>query len=397
MKLDVLFRSCSRVYSVHGNRRLINCSKSEMIQRCLKSLIRSMNLAGGPRSTELSLTIIDDHSDPETVSGMRELLRTCSFPCHFFSLEETGNGASLRFTYEHAKEHCHDLIYFVEDDYLHSPEAIADLLSSYQHLSFLASQELVLFPCDNPKDYLKLKPSVFTVTDSRHWRRVFATTATIFTKQKILIEHWERFMKLCDYIPGGEVCEDSTINLIYETVPCLAPMPALAMHIVDGTEVPPLVRWTDWWQQSDPRFHSGGLNNPVVILPQPVADQGEGGVVFSLVNETIKSAGLVRSPKGSVGGNCYHRRNWHYRYILKGGLEYYYRPAGSHEKPVYCKITQGQMFYTPPLVEYAMVFAEDCELLCLSRNARDPAGDNSSDLIRVQVCPETIDVTTRSS
>ena len=69
--------------------------------------------------------------------------------------------------------------------------------------------------------------------------------------KKIFVEHWDKFMALTHYAPQNGVSEDNTINLIYKTVPCLAPMPALAVHVADNS-IPAVVNWIDWWNQSDP-------------------------------------------------------------------------------------------------------------------------------------------------
>ncbi len=249
MRLHVLFRSCSRVYSLHGNKRFINASKSEIIQRCLKSLLTSLSAVAGPYSTEVHLAVFDDHSDAECVAGMQRLLSQCNFSTQFIPLKEPGNGPSLLAHYNYAREHGQDLIYFVEDDYLHSPEAIREMLGAYQQFSFFFDHDVVLYPCDEPQDYLTMKPTQVLVSDTRHWRGIAHTTATMMLSKKLFLAHWEKFMALTHYTPFNDVHEKNTIDLMYQTVPCLSPMPALAVHIVDKN-MPPVVDWIAWWNQS---------------------------------------------------------------------------------------------------------------------------------------------------
>ena len=64
-QFDILFRSCSRVEIFgQGRKRLLNAPKSEVLRRCLNSLVRSINHAvpkcGG---VAITLKIFDDHSD----------------------------------------------------------------------------------------------------------------------------------------------------------------------------------------------------------------------------------------------------------------------------------------------------------------------------------------------
>jgi hypothetical protein len=50
------------------------------------------------------------------------------------------------------------------------------------------------------------------------------------------------------------------------------------------------------------------------------------------------------------------------------------------------EIEQGAMFFTPPMVEHAMVFPEDTLFLTLSRNPRDQAS-YEADVERVELVP----------
>jgi hypothetical protein len=56
--------------------------------------------------------------------------------------------------------------------------------------------------------------------------------------------------------------------------------------------------------------------------------------------------------------------------VLSGSIDYYHRPQGSKAKPEHVKIATGQMFFTPPMVEHAMVFPEDTVFLTFGRNSR---------------------------
>jgi hypothetical protein len=251
LKLDVIFRSCSTVYAVHGNRRIVNAPKSEIILRCLNSLIRSMHLAATPESERLSLTVIDDHSDPECVTVIKKLLAACAFPTSFIAMKTTGNGQSLLCNYEHAKENCTDLIYFVEDDYLHGSESVKEMIGAYRQISAFLRHDLVLAPCDNADLYQRIKPSGVLLGEHRYWRNIDRTTATIMLSKQTLMEHWEKYMGITRYGLDPEISESNTINLVYESVPCFSPMPTLAVHLADTGAISPFVDWIKWWQQNE--------------------------------------------------------------------------------------------------------------------------------------------------
>ena len=114
------------------------------------------------------------------------------------------------------------------------------------------------------------------------------------------------------------------------------------------------------------------------------------GVYYSFYNKVslnksqIRSAVLIESKKGSRRANHYHKVDWHYCYIISGSIEYYYRPVNSDKEPMKILIKTGQVFYTPPMVEHAMVFPEDTVFLTLGGGTRLHE-DYENDLVRVNL------------
>ncbi len=106
------------------------------------------------------------------------------------------------------------------------------------------------------------------------------------------------------------------------------------------------------------------------------------GEIIPLVDLPMKSAVVINSKKGTVRANHYHRTDWHFCYVLSGSIEYYHRPQGSAEAPAKEVIGTGELFFTPPMVEHAMVFPEDTVFLTLGRNTRDQES-YESDVVRV--------------
>ena len=106
----------------------------------------------------------------------------------------------------------------------------------------------------------------------------------------------------------------------------------------------------------------------IVSLEAPFSD--DRGGIQPLVDADMKSAVLIASKKGTVRANHYHQTDWHYCYVLKGSIDYYHRAVGSTDEPEHVKVSTGQMFFTPPMVEHAMVFPEDAEFLTFGRNSR---------------------------
>src|SRR3989304_2791831 len=95
----------------------------------------------------------------------------------------------------------------------------------------------------------------------------------------------------------------------------------------------------------------------IVSLEPPFVDPR--GQILPLVDLPMESCVLIESKKGSVRANHYHQTDWHFCYVLSGSIEYLHRPHGSTAKPEKVVVRQGQLFFTPPLVDHAMLFPED--------------------------------------
>lgn len=106
----------------------------------------------------------------------------------------------------------------------------------------------------------------------------------------------------------------------------------------------------------------------LVPLESPFVDSR--GAIQPLVDVPMKSCVLISSKKGTVRANHYHRTDWHYCYVTMGQIDYFHRPHGSQEEPEKVTIHEGQMFFTPPLVDHTMVFTKDTVFLTWGRNSR---------------------------
>jgi quercetin dioxygenase-like cupin family protein len=121
---------------------------------------------------------------------------------------------------------------------------------------------------------------------------------------------------------------------------------------------------------------------PIVRLEKPFVDVR--GLIQPLVDLDMKSAVLIESKKGSLRANHYHLTDWHYCYIVEGRMEYFHRPHGESGAPEMLIVDEGQMVFTPPMVDHAMRFAKDTVFLTLSRNPRDQAS-YEADVRRIEL------------
>ena len=107
----------------------------------------------------------------------------------------------------------------------------------------------------------------------------------------------------------------------------------------------------------------------LVDLEPPHVD--ERGAIQPLVDRKMLSALMISSTQGALRANHYHRTDWHYCYVLDGSIEYLHRPTGSRAKPKRVFVKEGELFFTPPMVDHQMIFPEKATFLVLSRNSRE--------------------------
>ena len=121
---------------------------------------------------------------------------------------------------------------------------------------------------------------------------------------------------------------------------------------------------------------------PLVSLAEPFVD--DRGAIQPLVDLMMQSAVWITSKKGALRANHYHKTDWHYCYVVSGCIEYYHRPHGSEAEPERILVRQGQMVFTPPMVDHGMKFPEDTTFLTLSRNPRDQES-YEADVVRIHM------------
>ena len=61
----------------------------------------------------------------------------------------------------------------------------------------------------------------------------------------------------------------------------------------------------------------------------------------------------------------------HFIYVLKGSFEYYFKKTNSDEKIKKKIVKKGELLFTGPVVDHAMFYIEETEIIVLSKNPRD--------------------------
>jgi len=120
----------------------------------------------------------------------------------------------------------------------------------------------------------------------------------------------------------------------------------------------------------------------VVKLEKPFVDRR--GEIQPLVDTMMKSAVMIESKAGSLRANHYHKTDWHYCYVVSGRIEYLHRPTGSDQEPEIISVEEGEMVFTPPMIDHGMIFPVDTVFLTLSRNPRDQES-YEKDVVRIEM------------
>lgn len=120
-------------------------------------------------------------------------------------------------------------------------------------------------------------------------------------------------------------------------------------------------------------------------MPEPYID--ERGLIQPLLDVDVASSVLIDSREGAVRGNHYHKEDFHYCYVVSGRLLYVWRSVGHEDKaPNQIEVGPGEMFFTPPMVEHAMLMLEPSVFIAFGGRTRQQQS-YEDDLVRVPLVP----------
>ena len=91
-----------------------------------------------------------------------------------------------------SKENSSDLVYFVEDDYIHEESAISEMITTYERMASLTNKELILCPTDYPYLCTQSRKYSSLLRRKYHWRKINETLCTFLTSKKIVEKHWKK-------------------------------------------------------------------------------------------------------------------------------------------------------------------------------------------------------------
>ena len=145
-----------------------------------------------------------------------------------------------------------DLFYFLEDDYLHTKDAITEMLFTYEKISSQLNREIFLCPADYPYLYSTIDNTKLFFGNMRHWRTINETLITFLTSKKMIIKYLKE-LKLMGTKRHHPM--ELQLHKIYENEYCLSPIPSLAMHATNINTtygLPPNFDWKKVWEENSP-------------------------------------------------------------------------------------------------------------------------------------------------
>jgi len=271
--LTIILRTCASINMLtQSKKRLLDKKKSEYTIRSLISIINSINFAKDLfKNIDLDLIIVDHMSEKNVIEKIKSILSKQFFKSRLIHLDindfikninpineknekvtdnQISNMSNIHQSLLLAKE-CKDLVYFVEDDYIHSKEAVKEMILTYEKLSSMLKRELILCPADYPYLYNKIENSNIFLGEKKHWRSIKETLCTFLMSKETVKKYWDDLTSTCKF---EHYPFEKPFHKIYEKEHCLSPIPTLAIHFTNINSVFGLSPNTDWekaWIESE--------------------------------------------------------------------------------------------------------------------------------------------------
>jgi len=259
--LNIFLRTCSKVKLWKQNKeRIFEADKNEYALRSLNSILNSIQyFKNNFKHIDIKISVIDDNSEKYFLKEIDLLLKKFNIHNEIIHLEKDNtfdksvdsNFESLRKCFFLAKENSEDLIYFVEDDYIHDVISIAEMIGTYERIATQLNKEILLCPADYPYLYANCTPTYLLLGNKRHWRKTEQSLGTFLISKKNLNLYWENLMR---FASGKDDPAELALHSIYNKEPCFSPIPSLAIHCANINSIygiSPNINWKKLWEENE--------------------------------------------------------------------------------------------------------------------------------------------------
>lgn len=247
--LQVVLRTCDRVSL--QNTRIVN--KTECVLRCLDSIITNLENVNNKK-----LTIFDDNSSTIIQTALTEISNKYDFVSIVLlpprDDAELSNKKKTRFSVEKAYEFIYslpddDLVYIVEDDYLHFPNAINEMVNTWEYLTEITKMDVGIFPQDFNQLYyhpdflfngVYVNQCLVVPTQTRYYRTTWFTHESFMIQSKIFKKFKNHFDSLLTIGDNDENWEGNTISNVWTNPEfnMFMPIGSLVIHMSSKTDIP---------------------------------------------------------------------------------------------------------------------------------------------------------------
>ena len=250
-----------------NKRRLFEEPKIEYSLRSLNSLIKSIKFSKNKYpNINFKTIIVDDKSKEENLGKINKLINISGLDMNIFSLNHENykdkikqqknhqtfsNLASLLQCFELGKEHGEDLIYFIEDDYLHFEPMLEEMIASYERIASQVNKDIFMCPADYPYLYMNNEKTNILIGNKRHWRTVSQTLCSFMTTKALLNKYWDNFYNTC--LDRHDPFE-KYLNEIYKQEFCVSPLKSLSLHLTNVNSsygLSPFIDYKKLWDANE--------------------------------------------------------------------------------------------------------------------------------------------------
>ena len=247
-----------------NRKRLFEFPKIEYTKRSLNSLIKSINYFKNKYSeVKVKTIIVDDNSNSENIQKIKSIIKDNDFEMLNLDYskyqnkiskqknkETFANLASLLQSFEIGKDNGEELIYFIEDDYLHFEPMLEEMVASYERIASQINKDIFMCPTDYPYLYMDNIKTNVLIGNKRHWRTVDKTLCTFMTTKNLLNKYWDNFYKNC--LNRHDPFE-KYLNEIYSKEICISPIKSLSLHLTNINSsygLSPLINYKKLWEEN---------------------------------------------------------------------------------------------------------------------------------------------------